>query len=225
VPKRAQGLSRAIVHLYPRAWRKRYSEEMLALIEDSGSTWMHALDLAAGCTEEWLGALLRSRKLRDYASSSAAGWGALLGAFMVRGVTSTAMRFSLIPPQPVRVVLQDAFWILVLFPIVGLLYLVFLNLKMNCKRWLRLRRTGQPMDPLQPLNVDRTPSPRQVWEFGALILILAAGADFTRIDYLKFAFPIYTVPMLAYFMLKHVRGSLLILRVLASRELAERMRE
>ena len=38
-------LARMIVILYPVAWRRRYGDELNALIEDSGSGWRVVLDL------------------------------------------------------------------------------------------------------------------------------------------------------------------------------------
>ena len=45
--------ARAIVRLYPRAWRARYEDEMLALVEQSGLTAFRALDLMLGAAQEW----------------------------------------------------------------------------------------------------------------------------------------------------------------------------
>lgn len=46
-------LAAAIVERYPRAWRDRYADEMLALIEDLGAGWWDVIDLARGCSSEW----------------------------------------------------------------------------------------------------------------------------------------------------------------------------
>lgn len=46
-------LAAAIVARYPRAWRGRYADEMLALIEDRGTGWWDVIDLARECSSEW----------------------------------------------------------------------------------------------------------------------------------------------------------------------------
>lgn len=44
----------ALVRLYPRRWRERYGEELLALIEDSGAFGPAMLfDLLCGCVRAW----------------------------------------------------------------------------------------------------------------------------------------------------------------------------
>jgi len=42
------------VRLYPRSWRVRYEEEMLALLEDAGEKRRVGLDLARGAADAWL---------------------------------------------------------------------------------------------------------------------------------------------------------------------------
>ena len=49
----SSNLAAAIVERYPRAWRDRYADEMLALIEDLGAGWLDVIDLARGCSSEW----------------------------------------------------------------------------------------------------------------------------------------------------------------------------
>jgi hypothetical protein len=46
-------LAAAIVARYPRGWRERYADEMLALFEDRGVHWRDAIDLVRGCLSEW----------------------------------------------------------------------------------------------------------------------------------------------------------------------------
>src|SRR5437764_6746210 len=106
---RSEALSRAIVRLHPRAWRERYDEEVFALIEDSGSTWAHTIDLAFGCANEWLRAALRLPYFWGWLRFVDARWLFVL-ADLVRGKW-----LSLTPPTPMQVALQGAFWILVLF--------------------------------------------------------------------------------------------------------------
>jgi hypothetical protein len=42
-----------IVATYPRTWRERYADEMLALIEDRGARWRDVIDLGRACCGEW----------------------------------------------------------------------------------------------------------------------------------------------------------------------------
>lgn len=52
-------LARVLVHLYPRAWRARYEDEMVALIGEQPATAPVLLDIAAGASasglEPWRG--------------------------------------------------------------------------------------------------------------------------------------------------------------------------
>ncbi len=53
---------RTLLRLYPRAWRERYGDEVLALIEQSaGGGWRLFFDLARGCVGAWLMSLLGGR--------------------------------------------------------------------------------------------------------------------------------------------------------------------
>src|SRR5262245_39871113 len=47
---RSDRIARALLRLYPRAWRERYGDEFLALIADVGLTWREVVDVigAAG---------------------------------------------------------------------------------------------------------------------------------------------------------------------------------
>jgi hypothetical protein len=44
--------ARALLRLYPRAWRERYGDEFLVLIDDAGLTWRTALDVVASAAAE-----------------------------------------------------------------------------------------------------------------------------------------------------------------------------
>ena len=37
-----------LIYLYPRAWRKRYAEELEALIQDAPASWQNDIDLFTG---------------------------------------------------------------------------------------------------------------------------------------------------------------------------------
>jgi hypothetical protein len=50
----ANWLAKRVVRLYPRTWRARYEEELLALLEQGHVRWRDALDLARGATWEWV---------------------------------------------------------------------------------------------------------------------------------------------------------------------------
>jgi len=206
----SERLSRAIVRLHPRTWRERYSEEMLALIEDSGSSWAHVFDLAAGCADEWFRALLRSE---DFL--------AMLGAVLVRVLTETA-KFSWTPPAYVSAALQWAFLILALiillvFTFVGL----FLLFRLAWRQRFSLLRGGR-LEPVQQ-SIGWTPSPRLVRAFKVSIMIFAVGAGLTppRLytslhlpDYLSFR---QVVMMMTFFTLKCVPLSLVMIHFLTSR--------
>src|SRR5476649_2357975 len=92
---RAERISRALVRRYPRAWRQRYGDEMLALIDDAGSTWKHTLDLAIGCADAWL----RAATHLDSPNNRLA---AFLGAVSVRLGSAIGIHFGLIPPAPLQ---------------------------------------------------------------------------------------------------------------------------
>ncbi|HUD36500.1 MAG TPA: hypothetical protein VMR14_06370 [Streptosporangiaceae bacterium] len=47
-------VARAALRLYPPAWRQRYGDEVLALIDDSGGGWAAALGLAAQAPPMWV---------------------------------------------------------------------------------------------------------------------------------------------------------------------------
>lgn len=55
-------LTRALLRLYPRAWRERYEEELVALIDETRLSVWEALDLARGAVvehvREWTDAVL-----------------------------------------------------------------------------------------------------------------------------------------------------------------------
>jgi hypothetical protein len=48
------GLARRLIRLYPRAWRERYEEEFVALIEQRPASLRDALDVALGALDAWL---------------------------------------------------------------------------------------------------------------------------------------------------------------------------
>jgi hypothetical protein len=47
-------LARRLVRLYPRAWRARYEDEFVALVETRDSGWLDSLDIIRGAAHEWL---------------------------------------------------------------------------------------------------------------------------------------------------------------------------
>ena len=51
-------LARALLRLYPRTWRARYGDELLALIADTGLTWRSMLDVVAAASVERARALI-----------------------------------------------------------------------------------------------------------------------------------------------------------------------
>ena len=49
----ADRLARIVVRWYPRAWRSRYADEVLALLDERPATSRDAVDLASGCVRQW----------------------------------------------------------------------------------------------------------------------------------------------------------------------------
>ena len=47
-------LARAIIRVYPRPWRERYADELLALVETSPPACRDLVDLFRGCVSEWV---------------------------------------------------------------------------------------------------------------------------------------------------------------------------
>ena len=47
-------LHRLILRAYPRDWRRRYGDELLALLAERGSGWQDVPDLLAGAADAWL---------------------------------------------------------------------------------------------------------------------------------------------------------------------------
>jgi hypothetical protein len=56
---RTDRLARALVRLYPRAWRARYEVEFVRLLEDTGGSWAVVADIARGAAVERLRSALR----------------------------------------------------------------------------------------------------------------------------------------------------------------------
>ena len=48
------GIARRIVRLYPRAWRERYEEEFVALLEERPASLFDLQDIALGALDAWL---------------------------------------------------------------------------------------------------------------------------------------------------------------------------
>src|SRR5262249_14591540 len=47
-------IARQLVRLYPSAWRARYEDEFVALLESRDLGWRDVLDVSRGATREWL---------------------------------------------------------------------------------------------------------------------------------------------------------------------------
>jgi hypothetical protein len=45
-------VARALLRLYPRAWRARYGDEFLALVADTGLSWRTVADVSAAALVE-----------------------------------------------------------------------------------------------------------------------------------------------------------------------------
>ena len=62
---RSERVARALLRLYPRAWRARYGDEFFALIEESGATPRLLIDVAVAAVRERTRALLASQSTED----------------------------------------------------------------------------------------------------------------------------------------------------------------
>jgi hypothetical protein len=60
------GPARRLIRLYPRAWRERYEEEFVALIEQRPASFRDALDVALGVLDAWLRPQVEGRKVVIY---------------------------------------------------------------------------------------------------------------------------------------------------------------
>jgi hypothetical protein len=60
------GPARRPIRLYPRAWRERYEEEFVALIEQRPASFRDALDVALGVLDAWLRPQVEGRKVVIY---------------------------------------------------------------------------------------------------------------------------------------------------------------
>lgn len=58
---RSDRLARALLRLYPRAWRERYGDEFLGLIDETGLTWRSAVNVVAGAAAQRARALVAWR--------------------------------------------------------------------------------------------------------------------------------------------------------------------
>jgi hypothetical protein len=55
---RASRLARRLVRAYPPAWRERYQDEIVGLIDETECSWRMAVDLAGGAVYEWAHAVV-----------------------------------------------------------------------------------------------------------------------------------------------------------------------
>ena len=66
---RSERLARALLRLYPRTWRARYGDELLALVDDQGLSWRGIVDVvAAACAERMRSIVAAMREWDDPAS-------------------------------------------------------------------------------------------------------------------------------------------------------------
>ena len=116
---RSDRLMRALLRLYPRAWRARYGDEFLALVAESGLSWRGAADIVAAAVAERVRAV----------------------AAVARSEDDPTVKLPLMPSPPLREVLAErgAFILLVsltvwAFGAVGVPYphwILWLNLFFN----------------------------------------------------------------------------------------------
>ncbi len=76
-----------IIRLYPRAWRERYEEEILAVLELHRSTWRTRLDLLGGAWEAQLDWAMRRKQMTASSPHPVTfAWGTLIGIVVVLGL-------------------------------------------------------------------------------------------------------------------------------------------
>jgi hypothetical protein len=94
----ARRVAGAIVRLYPRAWRERYEQEMLALLEARPTRTRDVVSLVVGCTREW--ACSRLGRTR----STMAGFGRLAAASVLVGTVAFLVGsvVTIVAPAPWR---------------------------------------------------------------------------------------------------------------------------
>ncbi|HEX5000168.1 MAG TPA: hypothetical protein VFY29_18250, partial [Terriglobia bacterium] len=145
-------------------------------------------------------------------------------AVMVRAVSETAIHLSLTPPKPLQAAFYGAFWLLVALlegPIFLVLLLAFaFAFRRAWKQWFGMIHGRQPEAFSKQSLADLAPSPRQVLVARVVIVVVAIGADFTRIDDLTvLLFNLYLpplIPWITYWMQSQIVISLVSLRALVS---------
>lgn len=81
----APHIAQRLVRLYPRAWRARYGQEMLALLEQGSASWKDVIDLTRGAASEWIRASRSVRATLALAGSVTSSAAATALAWFVRG--------------------------------------------------------------------------------------------------------------------------------------------
>jgi len=89
----AAQVSRALIRLYPRAWRERYRDELEALLAERGAGWRDVVDLIRGCLSEWVSVAAAPRPGR--AGSGAAAGVAWLAALLIGTAAATWLAATL----------------------------------------------------------------------------------------------------------------------------------
>ncbi len=82
-------MSFRLVHLYPRAWRARYGDEMLAVLEQHGTGWRTRLDLLRGAFDAHLS--LRRHDMNQTAVRRSLVLGVIPGAMLAIGLAFGAL--------------------------------------------------------------------------------------------------------------------------------------
>ena len=87
-----------LVRLYPRAWRERYEDEFLGLIQDRPPSRLERVDIVLGAIDAWLHPQVRRAASPEHGSSDTRGIkvAAIVGglAFAAGGVSIATARFG-----------------------------------------------------------------------------------------------------------------------------------
>lgn len=91
---------RTLLRLYPRAWRERYGDEVLALIEQSGGGWRCTANLIIGAAREWARTAIAPAAIGAMGRLALVCAWELLLASLVAPIAAVAMSF--IPYSPIH---------------------------------------------------------------------------------------------------------------------------
>jgi hypothetical protein len=155
-----------LLRLYPRAWRERYGDELLALLSETPVTPAIATDLLVGAVREWIRAFTRQPQSpvsfdREYGR----GWllsvfGITLIAAVSWGLSRVLSRVGILPPHEL--------WVLTLLNLYGATRALIILIRC-ARRQNRAIRTASVPPTLAGLGIGRG----EYW-FCIALLVLAS---------------------------------------------------